>query len=390
MHKVNYLTYCTNIHPGETIHEIKQHLLNYTARLFTGDKPTGLRLSARSTEELLCNDALDHFCEFLNEHRIMVPFINGFPYGNFHKQKVKENVYFPDWTDKRRVAYTSQLMHCISRMPGPDSRSISTVPCSYKTASPDNNSLLQLQSAQNLCHSILNAKKIYQETGISISIDLEPEIDCLLENSQDVINFFEQFLRPACQKHSIPEHEIAQFCGVCFDSCHYAVVHADPYDSVTLLRKYGITIHRMQISSALKVTIRNKEDLALLKDFNDPVYLHQTSIRKKTPSSQSLTDLHRFKDLPDAFLSEILGEWRIHYHIPIFMKQEDFHYTGFDSTGDELAIHTQLLLPECNFFEVETYTYDVLPNFIKEDLLQSLHKELMFANNKLNIHAITD
>ena len=59
--------------------------------------------------------------------------MNGFPYGDFHGTRVKEDVYAPDWTTPERVEYTKRLFDILAAIAPADSGgSVSTVPCSYK------------------------------------------------------------------------------------------------------------------------------------------------------------------------------------------------------------------------------------------------------------------
>jgi len=109
-----HLTYCTNIHPGETWQAVRDTLRTSLPRiraLLDVDDPmaVGLRLSAAAAESLDEPGALGDFREFLKAGRYYVPTINGFPYGAFHGQRVKERVYLPDWRDPARVAYTNPL-----------------------------------------------------------------------------------------------------------------------------------------------------------------------------------------------------------------------------------------------------------------------------------------
>ena len=46
---------------------------------------------------------------FLDAEGLYVFTINGFPYGAFHGQRVKEEVYLPDWRDEERLRYTDSL-----------------------------------------------------------------------------------------------------------------------------------------------------------------------------------------------------------------------------------------------------------------------------------------
>jgi len=95
---ISHLTYCSNIHPGETWLEVRSNLGRYVAEIRDGMCPEGefgigLRLSAAAVAELAVDNALSEFKLFLNENHLYVFTINGFPYGPFHGTRVKEQVY---------------------------------------------------------------------------------------------------------------------------------------------------------------------------------------------------------------------------------------------------------------------------------------------------------
>jgi hypothetical protein len=86
------------------------------------------------------------------------------------------------------------------------------------------------------------------------------------------------------------------------------------------------------------------------------VYLHQVVER-------SADGLRRFEDLDAALASPAWrqrdSEWRVHFHVPVFLEALD----GFASTQafvrDALALHRQR--NRSPHLEVETYTWSVLP-----------------------------
>ena len=129
-----HLTYCLNIHPGETWAENLAAIREKAVRVKQFVAPDlwfglGLRLSAQAAADLagdpaLRSEALDVFAE----HQ-MYPFsVNAFPYGQFHAGPVKENVYAPDWRTAERLDYTMQLADILASMlPEQIDGSISTV-----------------------------------------------------------------------------------------------------------------------------------------------------------------------------------------------------------------------------------------------------------------------
>src|SRR5882724_12777437 len=109
-----HLAYCTNIHRGETWTETFEALKTYTLAVrnrvaANASYAIGLRLSYRAANELWQGAMLLEFQRWLEQNQCYVFTINGFPYGQFHGKRVKEQVYLPDWTSERRLAYTNLL-----------------------------------------------------------------------------------------------------------------------------------------------------------------------------------------------------------------------------------------------------------------------------------------
>src|SRR5208283_2351267 len=115
------LAYCTNIHRGETWMETLASLNNYALAVrekVCPKKPfaIGLRLGERAAVELSERDTLLAFHRWLDKNGCYVFTINGFPYGQFHGTRVKEQVYRPDWTSPERVAYTNRLFDLLAQL----------------------------------------------------------------------------------------------------------------------------------------------------------------------------------------------------------------------------------------------------------------------------------
>ncbi len=72
--------------------------------------------------------------------------------------------------------------------------------------------------------------------------------------------------------------------------------------------------------------------------------------------------LVRYLDLPEALadLDRTLGsEWRVHFHVPVFLAEMEHFSTTQDFLRDILALHREQ--PISQHLEAETYTWDVLP-----------------------------
>ena len=134
------LTYCSNIHPGESwedhFAQLQQHVPLIKARVNPdGRFGIGLRLSNTASLELKNEETLSSFIEWLNENDCYVFTMNGFPYGSFHNTIVKDKVHAPDWTTQDRVDYTIRLAEILSKLLPKDMEGgISTSPLSYRNS----------------------------------------------------------------------------------------------------------------------------------------------------------------------------------------------------------------------------------------------------------------
>lgn len=397
----SHLSYCTNIHPGEdwksVFKQLKFHLPDLKQRL-SPDKPfgIGLRLSAQAAEELLKGDHIQKFKKWLDDEALYVFTMNGFPYGSFHGEKVKDDVYKPDWSTKERIEYSSNLIDILANLlPDGAEGSISTSPISYKYWGQSAEKFTKIKKAGSihLAQLAWQMSDIFEKTDKDIHIDIEPEPDCLIENSQEMIDFFKDYLLATGTEFLINEHQITvdeaqkiirKHIGVCYDTCHFALEFENPAEAIQSFVDEGIRIGKTQISAALKVKLdeskSNRSEIAnYLSQFDEPTYLHQVIVKTEGGG------LVQFRDLPEALPSiqnEHAKEWRIHFHVPVFLKK----YEDLYSTQDEMVESLRLILDEdhCKHFEIETYTWDVLPDDLKTNVTDSIEREFRWVLDTIN------
>jgi sugar phosphate isomerase/epimerase len=387
-----HLTYCTNIHPGSGWPEVSANIKRYgpalKARLSPG-RPfgLGLRLSAREARELLSGGHLDELRSYLQAAGLYVALINGFPYGPFHGTPVKADVYAPDWRDDARVEYTKDLIAILARLlPRGLDGGVSTAPLTYKswvpTADADGIRIMTVNVAR-IAAALVQARR---DHGAFIHLDIEPEPDCLLETSAETIEFFERWLLPvgapalaADLGLTLDEARSAllEHIQVCFDCCHFAVEYEDPAVALDRLHRSGIRIGRVQLSSAIDVPLpaaaRDRDRvMERLRAFADSTYLHQV-IERRDGTLRHYPDLVDALNQPSARESAGGEEWRIHFHVPLFTRD----YDGLASTQDYVGRVIEVAARDrfTAHLEIETYTWDVLPEALKIDLLESIHRE---------------
>jgi hypothetical protein len=387
------LTYCTNIHAGESWDEIRASLDQHVPRIkaqVSPDEPfgLGLRLSGIAAAELVRSEPLARFKEQLARLGAYVFTLNAFPFGPFHGTRVKEQVYEPDWRTSERVSFTRDAANILAALlPEGGFGSISTVPGGFKPVARDAGGLARL--VDHLLQAAAHLVALERSTGRRIALALEPEPCCFLETVEETLDFFEgqllargslaRFAELARLSAAGAEAALRRHLGVCYDVCHGAVEYEGPVDALARLRQAGIGVPKIQLSAAMRVPRISAALVSRLKGFETGVYLHQVVAR----DGDRLT---RHFDLPDAFAAfrdgHARGEWRIHCHVPVFLA--DLGELG--STQDDLlatlrALRTDNLSPH---LEVETYTWDVLPDELKTgSKADDIARELAFVLEEL-------
>ncbi len=352
----------------------------------------GLRLSAIAAEALDAPTELCTLREFLAREQLYVFTVNGFPYGPFHGERVKEQVYAPDWRTPERLAYTDRLAGLLAALLPDDqpdlTGSVSTVPGAFRaSASVDAREAI----AEALLRHAAYLAALEDRTGRRITLALEPEPMCLMETTAEAVGFFEEFLftaeaaaRFAALSGRAPaaaETLLHRHLGLCLDVCHAAVEFEAPADSLASLRRAEVSVMKLQLSSALAVPHMDAAAAELLRRFDDGVYLHQVV-------EQGPDGLTRYLDLPEALAAWHADaapgrEWRVHCHVPVF---HDAPLGRFATTQPTLL---DMLARQCRdgispHLEVETYTWDVLPPELRTGGLDAaISRELAWVRDRL-------
>nr|WP_299066958.1 metabolite traffic protein EboE [uncultured Allomuricauda sp.] len=390
-----HLTYCTNIHPGENWKITFDNLEKYVPLIKKEVAPDekfglGLRLSNKASEELGFEKSLESFKNWLDDQGVYVYTMNGFPYGNFHGERVKDMVHAPDWTQIERVNYTKRLFKQLAYLlPKGISGGISTSPISYKywhkTDALKKKALVE--GAKNMVEVAIQLFQIEKETGKYMHLDIEPEPDGLLENSDEVVDFFHNYLLPlGCPvlqnelgfSQIEAENCIKKYLTVCYDVCHFSLAYEEPKETFHKFESNGIGVGKIQVSSALKILFNSADVDSIwesLKQFDEPTYLHQ--ITEKTE-----TGIKTYSDLPELLMEKrSFSELRAHFHVPIFLEKFD----GLSSTQDQILKVVKFLKSNkvCDHLEIETYTWEVLPINLKKELASSIVREVEWLKAKL-------
>jgi hypothetical protein len=388
-----HLTYCTNIHAGESWPDVRASVQAHVPAIkaaIAPDRPfgLGLRLSGQAAEAARPAEAIEAFRDQLAALGAYVFTINAFPYGPFHGVRVKEQVYLPDWRAPERVRYSADSAAVLSALlPSGVDGSISTVPGAFK----ENGKGADERSAMavNMMRTVAGLVQIERSTGKHIALALEPEPCCALETVDESIAFFEGELLSAASRDALAtmigsdrrqsETALRRHLGICYDVCHGAVEYEDPVSALDRLLGAGIAVPKIQLSAAMRIPAMTADLIDAVMQFDEGTYLHQTVVNGKA-------GLTRYVDLADAVAAfrrgEADGEWRIHCHVPIFLP--DLGKLG--STRDTLVSTLKDLRRRhrSSHLEVETYTWDVLPQELRTgSKADDIARELSFCMKEL-------
>tara|TARA_R110002049_G_scaffold94181_4_gene232264 strand:- start:193 stop:1386 length:1194 start_codon:yes stop_codon:yes gene_type:complete len=390
-----HVSYCSNIHPGEDWEQTLLSLKTYLPKIkkeVSPDAPFGIGLRLSNIASLGLNEGsnLQDFKDWLDKNQFYVFTMNGFPYGNFHNERVKDLVHAPDWTTHERLDYTKRLFDQLAFLiPEGISGGISTSPVSYRhwhTSSEALDSTFTT-GAESMAKVVLQLVDIERNTAKHLHLDIEPEPDGMMENSDEVLHFYEAYLIPigtqklisvlGCDKETAREL-ILRHITVCYDVCHFSLAYEEPGHTLEKFRKAGIKVGKIQVSSALKILFKegeNEEIWRSLAQFNEPTYLHQVT---EKVGNKVVT----YKDLAEVLEKRPkVSELRSHFHVPIFLEKYDHLF----STQDQILKVLEYLKKDqfSDQLEIETYTWDVLPKNLKMELSNSIVRELEWLKSNI-------
>ena len=358
------LSYCTNVHPGRTVGEVIDGLTMYSAavqRQLNFPMAAGLWLSASVVRELSGNqDHLEQLAQTLWQHDLCCYTLNTFPFGDFHSDRVKEQVYLPDWASFARVNYTEQCAAILSQLlPEGGEGSLSTVPLGGRMNphAPD----FHADCFSNLIRMAKYLHQLFETTGRRIRIGLEPEPLCEMSGTTEwtlpvMERLFAQAEALGC------EVVVREYIGACFDVCHQAVEFEDVTGSIEQFVGRGIRINKVHITNAVELLnpSENAAGRQALREFVEPRYLHQTFARFADGHIEQRLDL-TLEDIerqpPDDFMQAT--SWRVHFHVPVFAESLGaLKTTRMDLAAALKKVATLTYAPH---LEVETYTWPMMP-----------------------------
>ncbi|MDP8984521.1 MAG: metabolite traffic protein EboE [Pseudomonadota bacterium] len=394
--KFGHLTYSTLVHPGDTWEEMWHSLTTFVPRVKARVSPdaafgVSLRLSAASVETLTNSPAKRReLKQFLDDNDLYLYTVNAFPYGPFKNTVVKAQVYEPDWRTQLRANYTERVADILAEISPPFvNPSIQSPPLGFKPRVTGDD-VVEAYAA-NIRQLAAYLHRLHVRTGRIVTLALEPEPFCFLETTAETVQFFTEVLRSESSLAALAA-ELAvdtvqardilkRHVGTVYDICHQAVEFENISVSLQSLVDNDIPVFKLQEAAAVRVPSVTAAAVDALREYADSVYLTQTIELRGGK-------LNRYLNLQDAFAAferEPTGEreWRIHFHVPVFLEDLGDHFkTTRFAIEEALAFHKRS--PLSAQLEIETYTWDVLPEHLKTgDIVDYVVMELDWVRGQL-------
>ena len=391
---LGHLTYSTLVHPGDDWEQMWASLTTYVPKVKARIAPNqrfgvSLRLSANSAQTLVDSAAeRDKLKKFLADNDMYLYTVNAFPYGAFKGTTVKEQVYEPDWRSEERTRYTTNVADVLADVcPADIAPSIQSAPLGFKPRVTGSDVVASYTG--HVLRVVAHLVALEARTGRTVTLALEPEPFCFLETTDETVEYFSRHLYGGAAAEylaklaHIPISQaigaLRRHLGVVFDICHQAVEYENIAEALQKLVDAGIPIFKLQEAAALHVPQVTQSIVDTLKRYAKTIYLTQT-VEKKNGK------LTRFLNLEDAFAAWDKDpgprEWRTHFHVPVFLDDlGPFRTTRF---AVEEALRFHKTKPLSRQLEIETYTWDVLPENLKTgDIVDYVCRELDWVRGEL-------
>jgi hypothetical protein len=393
-HGLGHLTYSTLVHQTDNWDQLWKSVNTYLpavkARVAPHEKfGVCLRTSAPSVELLSTEPGkVADLKKFFADQDLYLYTANAFVYGVFKKQVIKEDVYEPDWATPERREYTKKVANLLAEL-APDgiNPSIQTAPLGFKPKVTGDDVVDAYTS--NVIDVVAHLVELKKKTGKTVTLGLEPEPRCYLETTDETITYFKNRLfsgataQRLAKKTGLNEADAAQamrdYMGVVFDIGHQAVGYEDIPVSLQKLVDNGVQIVKLQEAASMYIPDVSQKIVDALQPFAKTIYLSQTCQKKDGKMTW-------FLNLEDAFEDWYKNpgprEWRTHFHVPVFLNDLGAFGTTRFALEQALAFHKKT--PLSTHLEIETYTWDVLPDHLKTgDIVEYVTRELDWVKGQL-------
>ena len=393
-HGLGHLTYSTLVHPADDWDQLWKSVNTYLPQVKARMAPNQkfgvcLRTSAPSTEALTADPRKRaDLKQFFADHDLYVYTVNAFVYGVFKKQLIKEDVYEPDWRTPDRREYTKRVATLLAELaPEGINPSIQTAPLGFKPRVTGDD-VVEAYTA-NVIDVVTHLVELEKKTGKVVTLGLEPEPRCYLETTDETIAYFNRHLfspqtaerlAKATGLHAADAAAaMRKHMGVVFDIGHQSVGYEDIPASLQKLVDNGVQIVKLQEAAAMYMPEVTQKTVDALQAFAKTIYLSQTCQKKDGKTTW-------FLNLEDAFEDWYKNpgprEWRTHFHVPVFLNDLGAFGTTRFALEQALAFHKKT--PLSAHLEIETYTWDVLPDHLKTgDIVDYVCRERDWVKGQL-------
>ncbi len=391
---LGHLTYSTLVHPADDWPQLWNSLNTYLPKVkerFAPNQSFGvcIRLAAKTAETLANSPAeRDKLKKFLDNNDMYIYTANAFVYGHFKGDKVKEQVYEPDWRGEERTQYTINVANVLADVcPRGIAPSIQSAPLGFKPRVTGGDVVAAY--TDHVLRVVAHLIALEAKTGSTVQLALEPEPFCFLETTDETIAYFRDHLYSGAAVEKLAKlahvpiaeanEALRRHLGIVYDICHQAVEYEDIPASLQKLVDAGVPIFKLQEAAALHMPEVTQDVVNTLKRYAKTIYLTQT-LEKRDGK------INRFLNVDDAIAAFEKDpgprEWRTHIHVPVFLDDlGQFRTTRF-AIADALRFHKKM--PLSHHLEVETYTWDMLPDSLKSnDIVDYICRELDWVRGQL-------
>jgi hypothetical protein len=391
---LGHLTYSTLVHQTDNWEQLWKSVNTYLPAVkarFAPSQKFGvcLRTSAPSAEFLSAEPSkVADLKKFFADNDLYLYTANAFVYGVFKKQVIKEDVYEPDWATPERREYTKKVANLLAALaPEGINPSIQSAPLGFKPKVTGDDVVEAYTS--NVIDVVAHLVELKKKTGKTVTLGLEPEPRCYLETTDETITYFKNHLfsgetaKRLAKKTGLNEADAAQamrdYMGVVFDIGHQSVGYEDIPASLQKLVDNGVQIVKLQEAASMYIPDVSQKTVDALQTFAKTIYLSQTCQKKDGTMTW-------FLNLEDAFEDWYKNpgprEWRTHFHVPVFLNDLGAFGTTRFALEQALAFHKKT--PLSTHLEIETYTWDVLPDHLKTgDIVEYVTRELDWVKGQL-------
>ena len=391
---LGHLTYSTLVHPADDWEQLWKSVNTYLPQVKARMAPNQkfgvcLRTSAPSAAALSADPSKRaDLKQFFADNDLYLYTANAFVYGVFKKQIIKEDVYEPDWRTEDRVEYTMQVASLLAHL-APDGiePSIQSAPLGFKPRVTGEDVVEAYTT--NVIRVVAHLVKLHKETGKVVTLGLEPEPRCFLETTDETVEYFTKTLfsgetaKRLAKLTGLNDADAAaamrKHMGVVFDIGHQAVGFEHIPTSLQKLVDNDVQIVKLQEAASMYMPGVTQKTVDALQAFAKTIYLSQTCQKKDGKTTW-------FMNLEDAFEDWYKNpgprDWRTHFHVPVFLDDLGAFGTTRYALEEALAFHKKT--PLSAHLEIETYTWDVLPDHLKTgDIVEYVCREMDWVKGQL-------